>query len=32
MMKIIDCKRIFRNFTEMLGCNAERYADVVLPK
>jgi hypothetical protein len=31
-MKIIDYKRFFRNFTGMLGRNAECYADVVLPK
>jgi hypothetical protein len=32
MMKLIDYKRFFRNFTGMLGRNAECYADVVLPK
>ena len=32
MMKLIDYKRFFRNFTGMLGRNAECYADVVVPK
>jgi hypothetical protein len=32
MMKLIDYKQFFRNFTGMLGRNAECYADVVLPK
>jgi hypothetical protein len=32
MMKRIDYKRFFRNFTGMLGRNAECNADVVLPK
>jgi hypothetical protein len=32
MMKLIDYKRFFRNFTGMLGRNAECYADVVRPK
>jgi hypothetical protein len=32
MMKPIDYKRFFRNFTGMLGRNAECYPDVVLPK
>ena len=32
IMKLIDYKRFIRNFTGMLGRNAECYADVVLPK
>jgi hypothetical protein len=32
MMKLIDYKRIFRNFTRMLRGNAQCYADVVLRK
>ena len=32
LMKLIDYKRAFRNFTGMLGRNAECYADVALPK
>jgi hypothetical protein len=32
MMKAMDYKRLFRNFTRMLGSNAERYADVVRPE
>ncbi len=32
LMKLIDYKRFFRNFTGMLGRNSECYADVVLPK
>jgi hypothetical protein len=31
-MKLIDYKRIFRNFTGMLERNAECFADVVLSK
>jgi hypothetical protein len=32
IMKPIDYKNFFRNFTAMLGRNAECYADVALPK
>jgi hypothetical protein len=32
MMKLIDYKQYFRNFTGMLGRNAECYADVMFPK
>jgi hypothetical protein len=31
MIELIDYKRFPRNFTGMLGRNAERYGDVVLP-
>jgi hypothetical protein len=32
MMKLIDYKRIFRNFTGMLGRNVECYAEAVFPR
>jgi hypothetical protein len=32
MMKLIDYKSSFRNFTGVLGRNAECYADAVLPQ
>jgi hypothetical protein len=32
MMKLIDYKSFFRNFTGMLGRNAECYVYVMLPK
>ena len=32
MKKLIDYERFIRNFTGMLGRNAECYADVVFPK
>ena len=32
VMKLIDYNRRFRNFTGMLGRNAECYADALLPK
>jgi hypothetical protein len=32
LIKLIDHKRIFRNFTRMLGRNAECYLDVALSK
>jgi hypothetical protein len=31
-MKIIDYKRVFRNFTGVLGQSAECYGDVVRPE